>query len=260
MAWHPTWNKEPEEQGRYRHVRMRWDGRRGGMGKATKYLLIANIAVFVAVFVLGQVWMFDVGALTARQTLRHFQIWRLVTYQFLHGSVMHILWNMLVLWMFGRVVEMQFGTRRFTWLYFLSGIAGGVCEIAVNYLVSLRGGDYAGLDMTPIVGASAGVAGIVVAYAMLNPNSLIYVMFVLPVKAKWAAIGYAVITSWFALQAFFAPAATGPSVAHAAHLGGMAYAFLWMRAGSQVPTGLWHRMKRAFGGGGPSERRDAGTS
>jgi len=260
MAWHPTWNQEPQGQGRYRYVRVGWSGRRGGTGKATKWLLIANIAVFVAVFMLGQVWMFDAGALTARLTLRHFQLWRLVTYQFLHGSFMHIFWNMFVLWMFGRVVEMQFGTRRFLWIYILSGIAGGVLEIGVNYLVSQRGGAYAGLDMTPIVGASAAVAGIVVAYAMLNPNSLIYIFFVLPVKAKWAAIGYAVITTWFALQAFFGPAATGPSVAHAAHLGGMAYAFLWYRAGANVPTGLWSRMKRALGGGGRSQRPDADAS
>ena len=99
------------------------------MGQATKYLLIANIAVFVGCHFTGGTHdspLYDMGALTARLTLRHFQIWRLVTYQFLHGDLMHIFWNMLVLWMFGRVVEMQFGTRRFTWLYFLSGIAGGV--------------------------------------------------------------------------------------------------------------------------------------
>ena len=260
MAWHPTWNQEPPGQGRYQYVRVRWSGQRGGMGQATKWLLIANIAVFVLVFFFRQFWMFDVGALTARETLRHFQLWRLVTYQFLHGGMTHILFNMFVLWMFGRVVEMQFGTRRFLWIYILSGIAGGVCEIAVNYLVSLRGGAYAGFDMKPIVGASAAVAGIVVAYAMLNPNSTIYIMFVLPVKAKWAAIGYAVITSWFALQGFLAPATTGPSVAHAAHLGGMVYAFLWYRSGAQVPTGIWQRMKQVLGGGGRSRRHDAGAS
>jgi len=258
MAWHPTWNKEPEGQGRYRYVRVRWSGRRGGMGKATKYLLMANIAVFVAVFMLGQVWMFDVGALTARETLRYFQLWRLVTYQFLHGSFMHILFNMFVLWMFGRVVEMQFGSRRFTWLYFLSGIAGGVLEIGVNYALSVRGGWRVDPALIPIVGASAAVAGVVVAYALLNPNAMIYILFVLPVRAKWAAIGYAVLTTIWAINSFKNPGST--SVAHAAHLGGMVYAFLWYRAGASVPTGLWRRMKRSLGGGGRSERRDADTS
>ena len=110
--------------------------------------------------------------------------------------------------------------------------------------------------MIPIVGASAAVAGVVVAFAMANPNSLIYVMFVLPVKAKWAAVGYAILTSYLALQSL----QEGGRVAHWAHLGGMAYAFLWIRAGANVPTGLWHRMKRSLGGGGRSERPDADVS
>jgi membrane associated rhomboid family serine protease len=250
MAWHPTWNDDDNSSagggGRYRHVRVQFGSPQYRTGQATKWLLIANIAVYVLVYFLGQTWLVEWGALTARLTLRHFQLWRLVTYQFLHaGAIDHILWNMLILWMFGKVVEMQFGTRRFLWLYILSGIAGGVCEISVNYLISTYG-NWALIDpaMISIVGASAAVSGVVVAYALLNPNSTIYIMFIFPVKAKWAAIGIAAVTTLQALYSF----KSGDNIAHWAHLGGMVYAFLWFKAGAHVPQGLWSRFKRTFAG------------
>lgn len=250
MGWHSTWNDDDSGgggTGRYRHVRVQFGSPGFGGGQATKWLLIANIAVFVLVNVLHWAPLAEWGPLTARLTLRHFQLWRLVTYQFLHGSPMHILMNMWVLWMFGRVVEMQFGTRRFLWLYLLSGIAGGVCEIAVNYLISTRGGAYAGFAEIPIVGASAGVSGVIVAYAILNPNSTILIMFVLPMKARTAAIGWGLVTTFLAVQSFLNPG-SGDNVAHAAHLGGMLYAYLWCRAGAQAPLDVGARLRRLFGG------------
>ena len=237
MAWHPTWNDdEPRSQGgRYRYVRM-------GSQRHGRSAMMTLLVITCGVFVIGQ-WLgraigvggmsladyvVGLGALRAVDIFGRFQLWRLVTFQFLHGGTSHIFWNMFGLWMFGRVVEMQVGPRRFAWLYLLSGVVGGLTECGLNYLLAGQGqADYIHI---PIVGASAGVCGVLIAFAMLNPNAQILLMFVFPIRAKWLALGYAVLTTVWAWQSFQTASAghEGTSVAHAAHLGGMACAVVWM--------------------------------
>jgi membrane associated rhomboid family serine protease len=229
MAWHQTWNDEPDERGGAYRVERGVPGLTHLPGLL--WLLILNVVVFLLQnSALGGA-IDKYGSLSVHTFINQLWLWQLVTYQFLHAGPGHIFWNMFGLWMFGRIVEVQFGTRRFLWLYLLSGMAGGLTECAFNVVMQwagVQGPDW--LDVS-VIGASAGVMGVIVAYAVRNPNSLIYIMFLLPVKAKWMALGWAAITTYYTMEPLVSGSATGlTQTAHAAHLGGMVFAFLWALA------------------------------
>jgi len=136
--------------------------------------------------------------------------WTFVTYMFLHGGLMHLLFNMLALFFFGPRVEDRLGSRQFGWLYFLSGISGALLSLALS-----RG--------SPIVGASAGVFGVMLAFAYFWPHEPILIWGVLPVPARLLVV----ITTVLALYSGFSGAQSG--IAHFAHLGGYAGAFLYLK-------------------------------
>jgi membrane associated rhomboid family serine protease len=129
---------------------------------------------------------------------------------FLHGGFTHILFNMLGLYFFGSRVENQLGTRRFTSLYFLSGVSGALlsCLLAPN---------------APIIGASAGVYGVMLAFAYYWPHEPIYIYGVLPVPARIMVILTTLLTLWSGFSG------AGGGIAHFAHLGGYVGAFLYLR-------------------------------
>jgi rhomboid family protein len=131
--------------------------------------------------------------------------WQLITYQFLHGGFSHIFFNMLMLWMFGMEIENQMGSRKFLVFYLLAGIGGGLLQLILG-----GGGG-------PIIGASGAVYGVMVAFAMFYPDRMIYVYFLLPVKAKYLIVGMMVIE--------FLSVGDGSFVAHLAHLGGAIVGF-----------------------------------
>lgn len=139
----------------------------------------------------------------------NFGVWQLVSYMFLHANFTHLLFNMFALWMFGRQLEYDLGSRRFLAYYMLTGIGAGV----LNLLVMSLTGDYA---LT--VGASGAVYGILLAFGVLHPNVPLYLMFIpVPIKAKYFVIGYGV------LELLQGVSATPDGVAHFAHLGGMVF-------------------------------------
>jgi len=136
--------------------------------------------------------------------------WTVITYMFLHGSFTHILFNMIGLYFFGPRVEQRLGSARFAWLYFLSGLSGAAVSTVFAY-------------NSAIIGASAGVFGVMMAYAMFWPRDKVLVWFVLPVEI-WLLI---VITTVLALWSGFGGSRGG--VADFAHLGGYAGAFLYLK-------------------------------
>ena len=136
--------------------------------------------------------------------------WTIVTYMFLHGGLTHIFFNMLGLYWFGPRVEGVIGAKRFTYLYFISGIAGAALSFALAF-------------NSPILGASAGVFGVSLAYAWFWPNQVFYIWGVLPMSASMMVVFNAVISFWFG----FGGAQGG--VAHFAHLGGYGGAFLYLK-------------------------------
>jgi len=141
--------------------------------------------------------------------------WQLATYGFLHGDTMHILFNMFMLWMFGRELELMMGSRRFL-IYFMTGVVGaGIVQLIV---AAWQGGGY------PTVGASGGVFALLLAFGMAFPNRMIMLMFPpIPMKAKYMVI----LFGFFEL--YLGVSGNAPGVANFAHLGGMLFGFLLLR-------------------------------
>ncbi len=177
----PTMGISPETDGVVHHVRL------GPDRFTTLFWLYQPLAI-------GKLWL-----------------WQFVTYMFLHSvsDPWHIIFNMLVLWMFGSEVERAMGTRKFLTMYFTAGIFAGIfgCLFTPN---------------NSILGASGAIFAVEIAFAMFYPNSTI-IFFVFPIKAKYLVTIFAGITVFNCLMP------TGGNVAHFAHLGGLLYGFLFIR-------------------------------
>jgi membrane associated rhomboid family serine protease len=182
-----------------------------------KWLLIVNVAVFLVDF-FAQAWFqarpFELLQLIPILALHGF-VWQFVTYMFLHGSVMHLLLNMLFLWFLGMDLERDWGTARFLRYYFLCGIGAGVCVVLVSLLrpIEMR---------MPTLGASGAILGLVLAYGVLYPDRIILFMLIFPMKAKY----FAMICGAIAFLGSWQP---GSGVSHVAHLGGMLVGYIYLK-------------------------------
>jgi len=161
----------------------------------------------------------------------YFKPYQVFSYMFMHGSLEHLLFNMLALWMFGSLLENSWGAPRFIFFYLATGVGAAICHLLVLYF-----------EMEPIwqqfkmlppdqqlefinserfiingitIGASGAVFGCLAAFGYLFPNSLIYVYFLIPIKAKWFVLIYGAIELWMGIRN-----SAGDNVAHFAHLGG----------------------------------------
>ncbi len=142
----------------------------------------------------------------------HFQIHQLVTYAFLHGSVMHLLLNMYALWLFGSRMENVWGSKAFAVYYFVCVLGAGFVQLFVS---TLSGGYY------PTIGASGGVFGLLLAFGMTFPKEVLVLVFPpVALQARWFVTIYGAIELWAGVTD------TQAGVAHFAHLGGMLFGFL----------------------------------
>ena len=175
---------------------------------ATGAIILVNVLVFLAehVAMVPMEVHFALWPLATPEAL--FRPWQLVTYAFLHdpSGITHIFFNMFALYVFGPALESYWGARRFLGYYFVCVIAAGATQLAVEY--ALRAGE-------PTIGASGGIFGILLAFAMLFPRVRLLLYFAIPVPAWLFVSGYAV------LELFFGVTGRQASVAHFAHLGGM---------------------------------------
>jgi membrane associated rhomboid family serine protease len=146
----------------------------------------------------------------------NFYPWQLVSYMFLHepGSLMHIGFNMLALWMFGTQIELVWGPKKFLTYYFLCGLGGAAAHLFISPL--LGGG------VAPLIGASGAIFGLLVAYGLLFPDQLVFVFFLLPMKAKYA-VGLFVVLELMSVGA-------ADNIGHLAHLGGAVVGLIYMIA------------------------------
>lgn len=173
-----------------------------------KRLLIANVVVFALTLIVGRGFIFEWFAFQpSRIVLRP---WSPITYMFLHGDLMHLAVNMLVLFFFGPPLEGKWGEREFLRFYVICGLGG----VALSYLFLPAW----------VVGASAAVYGVMLAFAMNWPNMPIYVWGIFPVQAKYLVGFLFVVTVLSAVQG------ASDGVAHFAHLGGLGAAFLYLKA------------------------------
>jgi len=204
----------------------------------TTWVITINVAVFLLDRILarmgfGYVMRLEAGGQYAEMRFTplaywgHFsqltaigwlQLWRFITFQFLHADLNHIVFNMLALYFFGPLVEQYLTSRRFLVFYLLCGIGG-----ALMYFVLLMAGFRIGWPWVPLVGASAGIFGVLVAAAMIAPNATVLLMMMVPMPLRtlaWLFIGIAVF------QVVVAGQNAG---GEAAHLGGAAVGWLLMQ-------------------------------
>jgi membrane associated rhomboid family serine protease len=184
------------------------------------------LSVTVAAFFLQQTLPAIANALVFVPRLVVFRPWSILTYMLLHGSFMHILFNMLGVFFFGPRVEERIGSRSFAILYLLSGVSGAL----LSFLFS---------PAAPIIGASAGVFGIMLAFAYFWPNDPIYLWMVVPVPARILVIITTVLTLWSGISG------SRSGVAHFAHLGGYVGAYAYLKWLDRKRTTFKRRVENA---------------
>jgi membrane associated rhomboid family serine protease len=188
------------------------------MPPVTTALIIANVAAYLLQGLAPQIivplalWPLATSSVNAGAS---FAPWQLVTYAFLHGSLLHLGFNMFALYMFGGAIERVFGTRRYLIFYFVSVISAAITQLVV---AMLTGAIY------PTIGASGGVFGLLLAYGMYFPNNRVMLLFPpIPMPARVFVVVYAV------LELLLGVTGAQQGVAHFAHLGGMIGAWLLLR-------------------------------
>ena len=183
------------------------------MPPITQALLLINVAAFCIDYFVGP-WFTQLLALWPIDSGR-FLPWQVATYSFLHGSMTHLFFNMLGLWMFGAELEQVWGPKRFIQFYAASVLTAALAQLLV---ASLTGAQY------PTVGASGGLFGLLLAFGMMFPNRTIIPLFPpIPMKAK------VFVALYGGLELLFGVTGSMQGVAHFAHLGGMLGGFLMIR-------------------------------
>ena len=218
--------------------------------KVIKNLLIINVLMFLATLV-NQRFMISTFGLFY-PTSEYFRWWQPVTHMFMHGGFWHILFNMYTLFIFGCVVERMIGSRKFLIFYFVCGLGAAAVHLGVQALQAnafmnqlaqgVQGAavSYAQLKMTPTVGASGAIYGVLIAYALLFPDSKLTLLFPpVTLSAKWMVIIFA------GIELITGITGTADGMAHFAHLGGMLFGWLlityWRKNGT-----LFDRDGRVF--------------
>jgi membrane associated rhomboid family serine protease len=201
----------------------------GRLTPAIKALIYANVGIFIAQQIFPEITTY--GGLLPLAVLRYGWIWQLVTYLFLHADPVHLLLNMLTLWMFGVELERLWGTQAFVRYYFVCGIGAALSTLVVSLLPF----DFAMLVYNvPTVGASGAIYGLLLAYGVIFKDRPILMWFLFPVPARWFVIITGALVLWSSI--------TDPTggTAHLAHLGGMLFGYVYLKWG---PRGPWLDLK-----------------
>jgi len=213
-----------------------------------KNLLIINIVFFIATLVFENLGIQLANILGAFYfNSPYFRVWQPITYMFMHGGWAHIFFNMFALYMFGPAIEYYMGSKRFFNYYFITGLGALALQMLVQ-AIEVHGilGSFIfnpalqynitpenvqklrDIYAEPMVGASGALFGVLVAFGVLYAETSLYIMLIpIPVKAKYAVIGYIVIELYLGLNQH-----QGDSVAHFAHLGGALFGYILLK--------IWH--------------------
>ncbi|MDE5579213.1 MAG: rhomboid family intramembrane serine protease [Alistipes sp.] len=184
-----------------------------------KNLLIINVLIFAATELL------PIGPQIMRYCalwvdMTPFRTYQFITYMFLHGNLEHLFFNMFALWMFGRTLECELGSKRFLVYYMICGVGAALIQAGIAWAMD---------EPMMLVGASGAVMGLLLAFGVLHPNAVIMLIFPpIPMKAKWFVIVYGIIELLLGWRG-------SGNVAHFAHVGGMLWGLLllcwWRRRG-----------------------------
>jgi len=197
--------------------------------RAVKQLLIANCAIFLLFALFRAIdatapwaaWLYDHLGLEGAAVV-HGEIWQLVTYAFLHFGLLHLLFNMLALWMFGAQLEQDWGYNLFMQFYFFCAVGAALVTVAISFTGILGVSPH-----TLTVGASGGIYGLLLAFGILHGNSEV-MLFPLPflIKAKYFVIGIIGLALYGALSSAHS---LGQSTAYMAHLGGLLFGYIFLK-------------------------------
>ena len=157
-----------------------------------------------------------------------FEIWQLLTYQFLHGGFSHILFNMFGLWMFGMEIENDWGSKKFLMYYLLCGVGAGIFHLLLSPLL--------GLSPAPTIGASGAIFGVMIAFALMYPDRYIFLYFFIPIKAKYLIVFLIVLE-------FLMVDSASSGVAHLAHLGGAIVGFIFIMLDGSIIVPLKNSLR-----------------
>lgn len=212
-------------------------GRRGlfsGVPAAVRNIIFINALVMVMTM-LNQEFMYEHFALFY-PTSPFFHWWQPLTHMFMHGGFWHLFFNMYTLYIFGSILERVWGARKFLIFYFVTGLGAALVHTGVEWLqmhnwigqaaegsIAAQASIHA-LKMTPTVGASGAIYGVLMGYAMLYPDSILTLIFPpVSLKAKWFVLIFA------AIELLTGITGTGGGIAHFAHLGGLIFGFILIR-------------------------------
>ncbi|HNW59505.1 MAG TPA: rhomboid family intramembrane serine protease [bacterium] len=211
-----------------------------GPGQATtpgvRALLIANAAIYLLLLPFkhqGSISpLLETLALYPTSIWPDFKLWQLLTYQFLHGSFWHLLFNLFTLWMFGSDVERALGGKKFILYYLTAGIGAGLCHLCFS--------------SAPVIGASGAIYGVLAAFALLFPDRPVTLLlfFILPVtvKAKYLVALFIGISLFSGIESSLFGLQDG--IAHLAHLGGALTGFLLLRGAPALAAARFEWTKR----------------
>jgi membrane associated rhomboid family serine protease len=209
----------------------------GSITPIVKYLIFTTIGIYILQEIINRAanGAFDQTFALYPDFLLRFKVWQVFTYMFLHGGPFHLFFNMLILWIFGSEVEGTWGSKAFLKYYIICGIGAGIIHLLVQALLSQPG--------VGVVGASGAIYGVLLAFAMINPDREItfLLFFVLPVNIK---AKYLVMT--LAGLALFAGVFADDGVAHFAHLGGLLVGYIYLKIDWRTSSlGTWFKRERA---------------
>jgi len=145
----------------------------GPIPPVVRALIVANIGIHVLTHLTNAGGVISALALIPPRVVGHFEVWRLITYQFIHAGAWHVALNMLMLWMFGSELEQRWGGSFFLKYYLVCGIGGGLAYTLVRLGVA-----------DPTVGASGAIFGVLMAYGMWFPNRVVLLGFLFPVRVR----------------------------------------------------------------------------
>ena len=195
---------------------------------AIKTLITINFIIFLLQTISkSDQLFFTIFGLVPKMVWSEFMLWQPFTYIFFHGDIWHVLINMFVLWMFGIELERMWGKKKFLTFYFVTGIGSGL----ITMLFGLN-------SLTPIVGASGAIYGVLMAYGLTYPNRIVYLYGLIPIKSIWFVIGIGTI-------AFFSSFNNVTQISHLTHLSGMAIGYILLKKPIHLQS-LWFAIVKKF--------------
>lgn len=246
--------------------------------ETVKQLIIINVIFFIGTYIIGQPTAISFLGLHFPEN-PEFKLWQPLTHMFMHGGFMHIFFNMFALYSFGSLLEQMWGGKKFLVFYFSCGLGAALLHVGVNYITFYQGLEVLSINgfpktevlqllsegkyspkweelmgasqfnsfmstyLTPTVGASGAIYGILVAFAFVVPNAELMLLFLpIPIKAKYFVPGLLAVDLFLGIKGQAIFGSGGDGIAHFAHLGGALIGFImmWYWKKNQFNNNRWN--------------------